>query len=93
MAPCSLHSRREGGKKKSKGLIFRKTIKISEYISASRNVNVDTHKCMYNERSRWLNKFSNIRECFSWSLKEKRKQIHIGHTEIKIKYAESDSKR
>lgn len=90
MVPCSLHSRR---KKKNKGLVIRKTVKTSEYISASMNVDVDTHKCVYNERSRWLNKFSNIQECLSWSLKEERKQIHIGHTEIKIKYAESDSKR
>lgn len=32
-------------------------------------------------------------ECFSWSLTEKGKQMHMGHTDIKINYTESHSKR
>lgn len=40
-----------------------------------------------------LTKFLKLKECFSWSLMEKGKQIHIGYADIKINYTESDSKR
>lgn len=46
----------------------------------------------------WLNKmvgltkFLKLKECFSWSLMEKGKQIHIGSTDFKINSNESDSK-